>query len=365
MKTLLLQGYAVSIKLKNTRLVFTNGIDAKTGKQEIIELPASACPFDKVVIQGKGFVGLDAMQVLAENNINVVILDKRGRLFGYFNQIRGSDPLIRQKQYDCFRDEARVEYLRKWIVKQKLESQILLFREIVAGRYRYLVNSDSIMAKFNLAISKIQNHLQSMERVHRLRGIIHIESSVAKIYYPTLALILKPELEFNTRNNIRNFRPNNASDVINGLLNYGFSILSAEITKQLNALGLDCYYGFYHRNHESHLALVYDVIKPFRHLVDRSILEMQDQIKKKDYAFSSQGIVVLSYDLKKRYIDTMTDILDKKRFYKGRAGIKRTSDGYQRMAENTIMKMKCLELKEFVLACKLVKAVQIYLAPGL
>jgi CRISP-associated protein Cas1 len=61
---------------------------------------------------------------------------------------------------------------------------------------------------------------------------------------------------------------------INGLLNYGFAILYCEITKQSNALGLDCYYGFYHKNHVSHLALVYDMIEPFRHLVDRSILEI-------------------------------------------------------------------------------------------
>jgi CRISPR/Cas system-associated endonuclease Cas1 len=94
--------------------MFANGIDERTGKQEVIELPASACPFDKIVIQGKGFVGLDALQILAENNINLVMLDKRGKFFGYFKE-RGSDPLIRQKQYDCFRDEARVDYLRNSI----------------------------------------------------------------------------------------------------------------------------------------------------------------------------------------------------------------------------------------------------------
>lgn len=72
LKTLLLQGYGVSIRLKNTRLVFTNGIDPRTDKQEVLEYSVSACPFDKVAIHGsKGFVGLDALQVLVENNINV------------------------------------------------------------------------------------------------------------------------------------------------------------------------------------------------------------------------------------------------------------------------------------------------------
>jgi CRISPR-associated protein Cas1 len=168
------------------------------------------------------------------------------------------------------------------------------------------------------------------------------------MYYPTLALAINSELYFNTRNNLHNFRPNNASDVINGLLNYGFSILYCEITKQLNALGLDCYYGFYHKNHESHLALVYDMIEPFRHLVDRSILEIQSHIKKKDYVFSRRGIVVISEELKRKYIDLIADIFDRKRKYKARSGV-RTTDGYQRMEEITIVKMKCMELKDFIM----------------
>ena len=66
-------------------------------------------------------------------------------------------------------------------------------------------------------------------------------------------------------NGRRTFRPWDASDVINALLNYGFSILYAEVAKQLNALGFDCYVGFYHKVHESRLQLVYDMIEPFRH----------------------------------------------------------------------------------------------------
>ena len=138
MKTLLLQGYGLSLKVKNTRLVFTDGIDIRTGKQNRIELPASKCNFDKVVIQGKGFVSTEALERLAEGNINVIMLDKRGKLYSHFNQIGGSnEPLIRQKQYDCFRDEKRLEYLRKWVVAQKIDSQIQLFKELSAEPRRY------------------------------------------------------------------------------------------------------------------------------------------------------------------------------------------------------------------------------------
>jgi CRISPR/Cas system-associated endonuclease Cas1 len=38
-------------------------------------------------------------------------------------------------------------------------------------------------------------------------------------------------------------------------------------------------------SHESRLALVYDMIEPFRHLVDRAVFEVQDGIRQKDWVF--------------------------------------------------------------------------------
>src|SRR5437667_7760822 len=138
MKSLFLRGYGLSIKLRNSRLVFSQGIDPFSNKREQLELPSSACPFDKVVIQGKGYVSTEALERLAESNINVVMLDKRGKLCSYFHQIGGcNEPLIRQNQYDCFRDKNKVEYLRKWIVSEKIRAQIQLFKELVEEPKRY------------------------------------------------------------------------------------------------------------------------------------------------------------------------------------------------------------------------------------
>jgi CRISPR-associated protein Cas1 len=38
-----------------------------------------------------------------------------------------------------------------------------------------------------------------------------------------------------------------ASDIINAFLNYGYAALAGEIAKFVNGLGLNPYYGFYHR----------------------------------------------------------------------------------------------------------------------
>jgi hypothetical protein len=61
---------------------------------------------------------------------------------------------------------------------------------------------------------------------------------------------------------------------------------------------------------------------------------------------------VLSNDLKQKYIDTLTNILDSKRLYKARAGIKRT-DGRYRIEEITVIKYKCVKLRDFIINSKL------------
>src|SRR2546422_3580999 len=371
MKTLFLTGYGLSINVKNTRLVFKHGLDPFSQNKEVLELPASACNFDKVVIQGRGYVSTEALERLAESNINVIMLDKRGKLYSHFHQVGGSnEPLIRQNQYDCFRDKNKDEYLRKWIVSEKIWAQIQLFKELVEKPKRYYNrynkkwqvnnNQDSSMNyslklneeaknKVQNAIPMMERHLQRLRNAHTRREIVDVESDVGKLYYPNFAKTFNPELGFHSRNNHRTFRPSGASDVINSLLNYGFSILYSEVTKQLNALGLDCFVGFYHKSHASHLTLVYDMIEPFRHLVDRSVFEIHSLVKKKEYAFSRHGIVVLSDELRKKYVELMSGIFDRKRDYKARTGIRR-SDGYQKMEEITIMRMKCIELRDYVIS---------------
>ncbi|HYL66892.1 MAG TPA: hypothetical protein VEU72_07025 [Nitrosopumilaceae archaeon] len=49
-----------------------------------MQLPASACLFDKIVIQGKGYVSTESLERLAESNINMIMLDKHGKLYSYY-----------------------------------------------------------------------------------------------------------------------------------------------------------------------------------------------------------------------------------------------------------------------------------------
>jgi len=64
-KSLFLTGYGLSVSVRNTRLVFKQGLDPFSKDREVLELPASTCQFDKVVIQGRGYVSTEALERLA------------------------------------------------------------------------------------------------------------------------------------------------------------------------------------------------------------------------------------------------------------------------------------------------------------
>lgn len=210
MKSLFLHGYGLSVSVKNTRLSFKQGLSPFSEKQEWLELPSTKCTFDKVIIQGKGFVSTEALERLSESNINVMMLDKRGKLYSYFHQIGGHDPLIRQKQYDAFRDEKKLEFLRKWLIKQKIESQIQLFKEFVTEPKKFyskyneawqISNNQKSSYNYSLKIrletknkirpiiNKMMDVLAGLDSVHSLQEIMQVEANIAKSYYPVFLLV--------------------------------------------------------------------------------------------------------------------------------------------------------------------------------
>src|SRR5437773_5170053 len=131
MRTLVLQGYGISIKVKNGKLVITQGKNRITGEQEVIEITGNP-DFDKIIVEGNmsGWISFRALDWLSHLGINVVMVDRKGKLYATFNQVRGdTEPTIRQQQYDCFRNEKDLDYLRKWIVTERINSQIQLLRE--------------------------------------------------------------------------------------------------------------------------------------------------------------------------------------------------------------------------------------------
>jgi hypothetical protein len=69
-------------------------------------------------------------------------------------------------------------------------------------------------------------------------------------------------------------------------------VIDANSGNPVNGIGLDPYYGFFHVTHNSFQALVYDLIEPFRWLVEYAVYKIgtdrnhEYRISKNDYVWA-------------------------------------------------------------------------------
>ena len=338
----LLKGYGVSINLKDNRLCLKSGRDPFTGEQESEEWFVSQIPYERIVISGKGYLSTEAVKLLTDHNINIILTDTYGNLVTAMHKVMPSPTATNYRiaQYDTFRSPKKVAYLQKELLKAKLESQIQFFTSLQKP-------------ELQPAIDGLAAYLAKVENAKDKRDLLTMESRAGHLYFRNYAKLFDGKYDFLSRHG-GGIRLGNryASDPINGLLNYGYTVLAGEICKFVNGLGLDPYYGFFHVMHSSFQALVYDLIEPFRWLVEYSVYKIASDtnhshpITKRDYAWTKEGRIILDDDLIRRFLELLERKFQSERPYKFKHGIKRR-DGLSMCQEITIAKIYVTNIAEY------------------
>jgi len=333
-----LKGYGFSVKLHNKKIQLKNNYDPFSEPQTE-EHFIHKLPYEKIVLQGNGYISTESLKLLTENGRQLLLVDHEGNPSTMMNGLMSSWTATdyRIGQYDTFRDKTKREYLSKQIVKAKLESQIKFLEstknpEILAG------------------LEKIKGYQKSILNDPKP---LEFEAKIARLYFTEYAKLFPKKYNFDSRNQSKiRISKNKASDVINGLLNYGYAVLASEIAKFVNSIGLDPFYGFYHKRHIGFQALVYDLIEPFRWIVDYSVYriannkEKRNRIKLKELANDRNGTIRIEYDLIRRFLELLERNFQKERRYEFRHGAK-TSDGLKSVQEITVAKIMVQNLSEY------------------
>ena len=330
-----LKGYGFSIKVKHNKLVFKNSYDPFK-EPEVEEWCITNLPYKKIVLCGKGYISTEALGLLCEHNRNVILCDTYGKPISYMNPVMESwtGTKYRMGQYDTFRNPEKMRYLTKQIVKAKIQSQI-----------RFLELTKNPELKEGIRFLK-ESLIQIKENP------LANEAQLGRRYFLEFSKLIPDKYGFTSRNQsqIRNSK-NNATDVINALLNYGYCVLAGEISKFVNGVGLDAYFGFYHKKHTGFQPLVYDLIEPFRWLVDYSVWKIATSYdiapSKKQYASTKEGKVVMSYELTKNFLELLERTFQKERRYESRFGGAKTKDGLKSCQEITITKICVQNLADY------------------
>jgi CRISPR-associated protein Cas1 len=76
----LLRGYGAAISLRDHKIILKDGMDVFTGKTDVEEWFVTQLPYERIVLAGKGYVSTEAIALLVENNINIILTDAFGNL---------------------------------------------------------------------------------------------------------------------------------------------------------------------------------------------------------------------------------------------------------------------------------------------
>ncbi|QLH08819.1 CRISPR-associated endonuclease Cas1 [Candidatus Nitrosotenuis sp. DW1] len=334
-----LKGYGHSVSLKDNKIVLKNGLNPFSETQDQEEWFITNLPYEKIVLSGKGYISTEALSLLNQNNRNLILVDTYGKPVSFLNGMMESltATKYRMVQYDTFRDPKKCRYLQNQIVKAKLESQVNFLKS---------TENESVQD----GISKLESYLNQIESTDPIK----IEAPSSHVYFRNYAKLIPEKYGFTSRNNssIR-ITKRNASDVINALLNYGYAVLAGEISKYVNGFGLDAYCGFYHKSHTGFQPLVYDLMEPFRWLVEYTVYKLANvdnhqTIRMKDFVYTKNGSIVLDNDLIKRFLELLERTFQKERRYDYKFGAK-TEDGLKSVQEITIVKIMVQNLADYCL----------------
>jgi len=128
-----------------------------------------------------------------------------------------------------------------------------LWREVVVAKIRWqaaVLESRGVPADaFNMLVRRVRSGDPD-----------NIEAQAARRYWPLLMG--------------EDFRRDRAAGGVNGLLNYGYTILRSLLARSVVAAGLHPSVGIHHANRGNAFALADDLIEPFRPLVDTMAVQL-------------------------------------------------------------------------------------------
>lgn len=261
---------------------------------------------EQVIISGKGAVSTDALRVLAEHGVDVLIVDFRGDV-----KARLSAPLMRtvstrREQYHASRDRRGVVVARA-IVSSKIKNQVAVLSTLAKRR---LDTNPEQAERLYQAAGEMRPLIEEVERVEgpsveRVREVLtNLEGRAAGFYWEALGELFRGW-------GFRGRSGRYAQDPVNAMLNYGYGILLGEVWRGVHYAGLDPYGGFLHADRPGKPSMVLDLMEEFRpHAVDRLVVKLVSKRMVTPSGFELvDGVCQMSEGVRRFYLEQLLERL--------------------------------------------------------
>jgi CRISPR-associated protein Cas1 len=260
MNPLYLSGFGVALRVDGSRLIVKDGFLEPDSVQREYVFQPRRMPYDSIVIDGQtGSVSLSAIKWLMRHSVPLFILDYNGTLLSSTLPREPVNGPLKIAQIEAYKDSARRFYIAKKLVEAKAQRSYDVLNWL-SERY----------GKFD-SETNLKAELYRLAKCEGPPRLLSIEGRIADIYWHYIQTVVPTKLGFTSRTH--ETHQMNASDPVNALLNYGYAILESECRKALISVGLETTVGFLHEVRQARYPLVYDLMEPYRWLVDMTVIE--------------------------------------------------------------------------------------------
>lgn len=216
--------------------------------------------------------------------VSIFLLNDNLATYSRIISLAEGNYLLRMRQYNL----ANELNMAKNLVLNKIQNQIFLLEK----------------TKENNKLSYLDGVKNKITSAKTEKELLGIEGSAGKFFFENYF----SEIGWYKR------MPRVKADIVNYLMDLGYTILFNFIDSMLGIYGFDAYKGFYHKLFFQRKSLACDLVEPFRSIIDKQILKSYhlNQVNEKDFKFIG-GRYSASYENQRKYLKIFSEnIMDHK-----------------------------------------------------
>ena len=254
----------------------------------LLEVPA--IKLQGVLLYGGVQMSTSSARKLLSEGIWLSFFTRSGNYLGRLQPPLERGAELRRRQWETSRNQQAALAFGRAVVRGKILGQ-----RLVAAAYakNYLAET---LGDGHQSLVRCLNRVDAVNDLEQLRGL---EGTAARAYFGLFRRWNRSGFPFEGR------VKRGATDPLNVLLNFGYTLLLREMEGMLEAAGLDPAIGIYHRPDGDRPSLACDWIEEFRHpVVDRLVLRLVNRgtIKAADFENRAERGLRLSPDGLRKYL---------------------------------------------------------------
>lgn len=205
-----------------------------------------------VVVLGRATVSPAVVSELMTRHIPLSFIDEWGHYLGRLEPEMTGNIFIRKAQWQAAGESPQSIHAVQGFVRGKLKN----YRQILMRCQR---ESDVDLSK---NITRIEQAIAPIDSTHNINSLRGLEGTGSAAYFGCFNQLIR-NAEFTFTKRVR--RP--ATDPVNSLLSFGYSLLRHDVQGAVNIVGFDPYLGYLHFDRYNRPSLALDLMEEFRPLV--------------------------------------------------------------------------------------------------